>query len=211
MIRFGAAALALLATSAGTQAPPVSPNELIRLLPAATPQQSDLVAQEYPLVHRVDCFEGRGSAFRVGQNHWMSVAHVTALHLCEIGGDPFTVTNQDGADDFAQMDTDTGVPNGLPIDCRGFVPGHWYWAIGYPGGHERQLAVAIYATIYTAEQNGQRIFVGVHTVIPGMSGGPVLDPQTGAVVGTVNAYDPDDHLSFSRELKDTAACRSNIA
>jgi S1-C subfamily serine protease len=40
-------------------------------------------------------------------------------------------------------------------------------------------------------------------VIPGMSGGPVID-QTGAVVGTTNAYMPDTGISFSRDLRDTS-------
>jgi hypothetical protein len=212
MLRSGILALALLAPSAAIpQTQPLRPQDLVKLLPAVEPQQPDIVFQNYPLVHRVDCFEGRGSAFRTGDNHWMSVAHVTKLRLCNIGGSPFAVTNQDGAHDFAQMDTPTGVPNGFPIDCGGFVPGRWYWAIGYAGGAAFQTAVAIYATIYTRTDDGERIFVGMHTVIPGMSGGPVLDPATGAAVGTVNAYNSDYRLSFSRELKDTSACGADIA
>jgi hypothetical protein len=200
-----------LLTPAAAQTPPMTPAQLVRLLPAEQPEQPDMVLQDYPLVHRVDCFEGRGSAFRVGKNHWMSAAHVTRLHFCSVALSPLTVTYQDETADFAEFDTPLGVPNGFPIDCGGFKPGHWYWAIGYPNGGVQQIAIALYATIYRHDGDGFRIFVSPHDVIPGMSGGPILDPDTGAVVGTVNANNDEYNLSFSRELKDTVACKGSVA
>lgn len=211
MLRHSLLALAAVALVSARPPQSLTPAQLVRLLPADQPEQPDIVVQDYPLVHRVDCFEGRGSAFRVGENHWMSVAHVTGLHLCTVALSSLHVTNQDTADDFAQFDTPLGVPNSFAIDCGGFKPGHWYWAIGYPGGGSQQAAIAIYATAYKHDGDGFRIFIGAHDVIHGMSGGPVLDPETGAVVGTVNANNDDYRLSFSRELKDTAACKGHIA
>jgi hypothetical protein len=73
---------------------------------------SSIVFVHYPLVHRVDCLEGRGTAFRVGGSHWLSVAHVTALHACSIDGQPITVTEQDGAHDFARLDAGNMPPTG---------------------------------------------------------------------------------------------------
>jgi hypothetical protein len=73
---------------------------------------SSIVFVNYPLVHRVDCLEGRGTAFRVGGSHWLSVAHVTALHACSIDGQPITVTEQDGAHDFARLDAGIMPANG---------------------------------------------------------------------------------------------------
>lgn len=184
---------------------PMTAERLIELLPADAPTQPDMVFQNYPLVHRVDCEHSRGTAFRVGGPHWLSVAHVTDS-VCAVEGHPLQMVEQDGAHDFSRFDTPDAVPNGFAIDCDGFRPGHWYWAVGHALGAPFQTAVAIYATIYRSDLNGQRIFVGVRTVIPGMSGGPVLDPETGKVVGTVNAYNAEDHLSFSRELRDTSLC-----
>lgn len=181
---------------------------LLAPIPAAE-EQSPIVFMDYPLVHRVDCAEGSGTAFRVGANHWLSVAHVTRLHACEIGGQPIAVTEQDSTNDFSRLDTPNGVPNGFRVNCGGYVPGHWYWAIGYAKGLPFQTAIVVYAT-FAKWADGRRILVGPYAFIPGMSGGPVLD-ITGAVVGTVNAYIPGTGISISRELKDTSVCGANIA
>jgi hypothetical protein len=178
---------------------------LLALSPVAS-EHPDVVFQNLASVYRVDCDSWRGTAFRVGPNHFLSVAHVTSGTHCNIAGKPTTVTEQDGANDFAQLNADIRGGKPYAIDCGGFVPGRWYWAAGYAFGAMFQTNVAIYAT-YAFSDNGERVFMGMHTVIPGMSGGPVIDPATGAVVGTVNMYDPENGLSFSRELKGTSVCR----
>jgi hypothetical protein len=181
------------------------------LAPAsAVEEQSPMVFMNYPMVHRVDCLEGTGTAFRVGANHWLSVAHVTRLHACTIDNQPITVTEQDGGNDFSRLDTPMTVNfNGFRINCGGFKPGQWYWAIGYAKGLPFQTAIAVYAT-FAKWTDGRRILIGPYAFIPGMSGGPVLD-ITGAVVGTVNAFVPGTGISISRELKDTSVCGANIA
>lgn len=182
----------------------------LALLAAPTVPAPDMMTfEQYPLVHRMDCDEGKGTAFRVGENHWMSVAHVTALHGCEIDGNPVKVTEQDSRNDFSRADTATGVPNGLKINCHGFIPGHWYWAAGFAGGKAYQTDLAVYAT-FAKSADGKRVLIGEYHFIPGMSGGPVMDSD-GAVVGTVNAYLPGTAISLSRELKDTSACGADIA
>jgi hypothetical protein len=205
MLKLLLAATIVVASPAIPQTTPMTPGKLIKELPADEPTQPDVVFQNYPLVKRIDCAQGRGSGFRIGQRHMLSVAHVTALSECGIGGFPISVTEQDGEHDFARLNSGESAPNGIAIDCRGFQPGHWYWAVGFAKGADFQTAVAIYATVFRGP-DGKRILIGQHTVIPGMSGGPVLDPATGAAVGTVNAYVPGDGLSLSRELKDTSVC-----
>lgn len=161
---------------------------------------------QYPLIKRVLCDEGRGTAFRVGQNHWASVAHVTSMTNCEVEGQAIAITDQDGPHDFARFDTETGTPNGLKVNCDGFIPGRWYWAVGHAHGAPFQIEIALYAT-YRVSRDGKHELIGPYTVIPGMSGGPVLD-EDGAVVGTVNSYVENTSTSFSRELKDTSICRA---
>jgi hypothetical protein len=181
---------------------------LLALAPvSATPVSLELV--HYPLVHRVDCLEGRGTAFRIGGTHWLSVAHVTALHACSIDGQPITVTEQDGKRDFARLDAGIVPQNGMQISCKGFIPGHWYWSVGYPLGGPIQMAIPLYAT-YAKSPSGLRILLGEEAVIPGMSGGPVMD-ETGAVVGLVNAYQPGTGISMSRELRETSVCGADVA
>jgi hypothetical protein len=164
---------------------------------------------KYPLVHKVQCHEGSGTAFRIGGNHWLSVAHVTSMHDCQIDGDPITVVEQDGQNDFARLDTSRGVPNGFPINCHGFIPGQWYWAVGHANGYSFHTEIAVYAT-FARWGDGRRILIGPRDFIPGMSGGPVLN-AAGEVVGVINAYVPGTPISISRELKDTSVCGANIA
>lgn len=164
---------------------------------------------QYPLVHKISCDEGSGTGFRVGLNHWYSVAHVTAMHNCAVDGAKIAVTEQDGARDFSRFDTAAAAPNGLRVNCHGFIPGHWYWAIGHARGAEFQTAIALYAT-YAKAGDGKRVLIGEYDVIPGMSGGPVMD-MNGEVVGLVNAYVMGTPISLSRELKTTSVCGGDIA
>ena len=175
--------------------------------PAVAPAPMQFV--QYPLVHQVSCKEGKGTAFRVGREHFLSVAHVTALHDCKVEGEPITVTNQDSDRDFSELDVPLPRDGGMAINCEGFIPGHWYWSAGFAYGAPFQTDLALYAT-YAKDGTGKRVLIGDYAVIPGMSGGPVMDAQ-GRVVGTVNAYFPGTGISLSRELKDTAVCKGNIA
>lgn len=177
-------------------------------LVSASPETS-LRFVAYPLVHKVSCDEGAGTAFRVGVNHWLSVAHVTGLHHCTVDGKNISVTEQDGARDFARFDTVGAVPNGFRINCKGFVPGQWYFAIGHAFGKPFQTLLAVYAT-YAKAPDGRRVLIGEYAFIPGMSGGPVLN-EAGEVVGVINAYVPGTPISISRELKDTSICGANLA
>lgn len=176
------------------------------LLASAAPAPDDAyrVFRDVPGVYRVDCAEGRGTAFRVRKNHFFSVAHVTAMHQCNIEGHPITVTEQDGANDFSQLDADLPGPV-LRISCEGYHAGEWVWSTGYAGGMPFQTGIALYPT-YMKDNTYKRVLVGPYAVIPGMSGGPVFNGR-GEVVGLVNAYIPGTGISFSRDLRDTSACR----
>jgi hypothetical protein len=67
---------------------------------SALPEQDPITFIQYPLVHQVICLEGKGTAFRVGPRHFLSVAHVTGLHGCSVDGQPIAVTEQDKGRDF---------------------------------------------------------------------------------------------------------------
>jgi hypothetical protein len=176
---------------------------------SALPEQDPITFIQYPLVHQVICLEGKGTAFRVGPRHFLSVAHVTGLHGCSVDGQPIAVTEQDKGRDFSQFDADLPSERKLEINCTGFVPGQWYWAAGYAEGAPFQTELAVYAT-FAKDPSGKRVLIGPRAVIPGMSGGPIFD-ASGKVVGTVNAYYAGTGISLSRELKDTSACGGNIA
>lgn len=159
----------------------------------------------YPLVHQVLCKEGAGTAFRIGPRRFLSVAHVTTLHNCTIDKAPITVIEQDGNNDFSIVEAGPPQRYAVKVSCEGFKTFEWYWAVGYAYGLPFQTVVALNATAFDAD-NGERILTGRYSVIPGMSGGPILNGR-GEVVGTVNMYDPARPISLSRSLKDTSVCK----
>jgi hypothetical protein len=54
--------------------------------------------------------------------------------------------------------------------------------------------------------NGMVGLRGLPTVIPGMSGGVVLN-EAGEAVGVINMFTPFDQWSLSRSLSETSLCR----
>ena len=149
-----------------------------------------------------------GTAFRVGPTIMLSVNHVTAGPAkCFIGKAPIKVTYASPNADFSMLDGDNG-PS-LKIDCGGFVKDRRYVAIGYARG--RPFLTTIDLTGAGVKQDGWSVLTGMLTVIPGMSGGPILDADTGKVVGTVNVENFEQGMSGSVALKDTPICAKAVA
>lgn len=155
----------------------------------------------YSNVVQVVCLTGKGTAFSAG-GKTLSVAHVTDNSDCSIKGQTITAQSDPGLD-FSVI-TSVATRGGFPIDCGGFKAGQWYFAIGFAGGAEWQTMTRHLAT--WKEVGGLRVLLGSPTVIPGMSGGPVLNSD-GEVVGVINRYNDTFPFSYSVELKDTSVCR----
>jgi hypothetical protein len=175
--------------------------------PLASATQSDISPWQHPEIVKVDCLYVSGTAFRVGPRVLLSVAHVVKNVGCTIGGKPFKIIHTKG--DFAVLEMDQADNRWLRVDCSGFVKGKHYLALGYARGLDTQTEVEIEATGKT--DGGQARLSGVFTVIPGQSGGPVMDMETGSVLGTVNTYVADYGLSGSVELKGTSVCPKAVA
>lgn len=131
----------------------------------------------------------------------ISVNHVTSLHGCFIDGQPAVPHPEDNLD-FSTIDLPA---KGLRINCEGFKDNEIYWAVGYAWGGPVQRVITLVGTGQKDSSTGEAILLGNPTVIPGMSGGPILNSR-GEVVGTVNQYSPMFPLSLSRELRDTSLC-----
>ena len=158
-----------------------------------------------PLIHQVDCADSRGTAFRVGPTKFISVAHVTDGKNCTIDGHPFSHVDDPGLD-FSVIEIPALRRGGaMRINCKGFVVGEYYFASGYALGRPWQQTVTLRATGQVIE--GLRLLWGSPTVIPGMSGGPLMNAQ-GEVVGTVNRYSPWMPMSWSQPLSETSVCNS---
>ena len=158
-------------------------------------------AVNYPQVKQVRCAGGSGTAFKT-ERGWVSAAHVTSLFGCEIDGVPIGA-EPEGSLDFSRLDY-AGKGSGFKINCEGFKPGTYTFAIGYAGGYTWQTMTRHLAT-YKDTDDGFKLLLGAPTVIPGMSGGPILN-EAGEVVGMVNMYSKMFPVSFSRALKDTSLC-----
>ena len=159
----------------------------------------------YPLVHQVMCDRVAGTAFRISKTHFFTASHVSSNSGCRIGGKAITVTQNAGDLDVAEISVPMPSDQAFKVNCGGFIPGHWYFAVGNARGEKRQTMVTVYATYAMWPRNGERVLIGPETFIPGMSGGPVLDEQ-GEVVGVVNMLVNGTPISLSRELKETVLC-----
>ena len=154
----------------------------------------------YPQIQQVHCTEGMGTAFRA-KGRWLSVNHVTMLHNCHIGTKAIAA-KQEGNLDFSIAGPALG---GFEIDCAGFQEGEPYYAVGYANGFPVQRLVVLKGT-GAFDDNGMAVLFGIQTLIPGMSGGPILSKE-GKVVGLNNMFHRWLPLSLSVELKQTSLCR----
>lgn len=190
MLRALVAAAALLVPSATTPATvDISPAAIVQVIcPTATGYSA-------------------GTAFRIGHGLMLSVNHVTHYSRCTIDDAPVKVSYVAPDADFSMLGGGEG--SFLKIDCGGFVRGRKYLAIGYARGLPVETVVPLIGT--GKSSGGLAVLIGIFTVVPGMSGGPIVDAETGAVVGTVNTYDFERGLSGSVELKGTPVCKPRIA
>lgn len=145
-----------------------------------------------------------GSAFRIGPHLLLSVKHVTNFGTCTIDGRLAKVIYTSPASDFSVISDERSGPS-LKVDCGGFVEGRKYLAIGHARGLDKLTIVELVAT--GKSFGGFYALRGIFTVVPGQSGGAVIDAETGRVVGTINVYDMQRGLSGSIELKGTSVCK----
>jgi hypothetical protein len=149
-----------------------------------------------------------GTAFRVGPSLSISVNHVTsAPGTCAVGGKAMDLAYKSPTLDFSELLTDEGPY--LQIDCGGFVKGRKYLALGFARAIDTLTTVELTATGKTS--GGQEILYGIFSVVPGMSGGPLVSEDTGRVVGTVNREDFEDGISLSVPLSSTPLCKKDVA
>lgn len=163
-----------------------------------------------PYIERVDCLEGRGTAFKLDTGLWVSVNHVTKLTACSVDGLPIKVTYSDPVGDFSTFDLPgDNRAGGLHADCSGYRDGQWYHATGHARGLPvlQSLPVMFSKLVQWAGANRGWSVLVYNAVIPGQSGGPMLNSY-GNAVGTVNAFNPFYPVSFSRALRDTIICQS---
>jgi hypothetical protein len=159
----------------------------------------------YASVEQVLCDTGRGTAFRISPTSFLSVNHVTGMAGCSIAGKPYTIGYASPEQDFSILHVQYG-GTAAKVNCGGFIPGQWYYAVGNALGLPIQTMVTLKAV--GVEREGRRfsVLMANYTVIPGMSGGPIFN-AAGEAVGMVNAYNGGFKTSYSRSLADTKVCK----
>jgi hypothetical protein len=145
-----------------------------------------------------------GSAFRVGNGLLLSVNHVTSSGQCLIDGKAIDIKYKAPKADFSMLKGGEGPF--LKVDCGGFVKGRKYLAVGFARGLDHLTIVELAGTGQIDPDNNEAVLMGVFAVVPGMSGGAILDEETGEVVGTINAENFEEGLSWSVPLSDTPLC-----
>jgi len=177
------------------------------LASAQLPLDAPTIGDNHPMVHMVRCATATGTAFRTGKYTYLSVSHVTRNPNCTIDGQTPKLLWEDPERDFAILHLEPKTDRGLKIDCGGFVKGRHYVAIGHARSMSEQTRITLVAT--GENEGGFAVLRGLFTVIPGMSGGPIWDKETGKVVGTTNVYNPHRAISGSVALRDTAVCAAD--
>lgn len=166
----------------------------VTLLSSAAPAPAVRVNDS--AIVRVECTQSVGTAFRVSANKYVTAAHVVRGTKCRIDGKSVENVKM-YPDDLATFTSEATAPGVVKLDCSGFVPEKHYLAVGHAFGNYFLTYEPLIAAPFV--QANQQTFVG--EVIPGMSGGPVLNIR-GEVVGIVSRRWP----ARSTQLKDTEVC-----
>ena len=150
---------------------------------------------------RVFCQNGEGAvwgtAFKITATQYITARHVTNDRTCFVAGQQVLVHTEDEQHDYASFD---GPRSDAVIEpsCEGFRRGKTYASRGFARGEPFNVFSPQIAFPLTL--GGFQTFVG-EPVIPGMSGGPMIDEQ-GRVVGINNMRWPNR----SMPLRSTPLC-----
>lgn len=156
----------------------------------------------YEAVKQVKCSGGTGTAFRIRGGDFVTAAHVTSIGGCTINGAPIEGSAEPPLD-FAIIKTASLPGDGFNVNCEGFKPGQWYFAVGYGSGFPWQTMTRLIAT--TRTYNGMAVLQGHPSVVPGYSGGVFLN-EAGEAVGVVNMWSGGLPFSISLPLSETSLC-----
>ena len=161
----------------------------------------------YSSIRLIRCGRASGTVFQIAPGLLMTAAHVTSNGPCSVDGVPLEITLEDDALDYALLRGTIGTP--MTLLCKELKRGRTYHGIGYAGGRYRMdsrlfAQSRVHVDVEGTSYSGMMRFGG--GVIPGMSGGPIIDRKS-RVVAIVNASNSAFSTALGRLVKDTQPCR----
>jgi S1-C subfamily serine protease len=157
------------------------------------------------------CGPWMGTGEYVGNGIIVTARHVVEGRKCYADGQEAKLVKASLVPglDFAEVTVETVAPYRQLIDCSGFHEGQQLLASGYAEDAPRTVTQRLTASSATTVEKGfagESILRG--SITQGMSGGPINDLNTGALVGIVNANSGDGITSvLSVPLSKTPLCR----
>jgi serine protease Do len=167
-----------------------------------------------PFQERNDKYYSIGTAFSIGNNQFVTAAHVITFGIDSLWGVPAlrdsnghvypidTVDKFSLARDFVVFSV-SGRPNGssLKIDTRPELNSAVY-AVGNALGTGVVVRDGLYTSKTPEEQDGRWQWLRFSAAAsPGNSGGPLLD-KDGAIVGIVVAKSPNENLNYALPIEE---------
>jgi S1-C subfamily serine protease len=164
-------------------------------------------------IARIQCGQWVGTGSYLGNGLILTAMHVAAGGNCEADDEPAKLVISTPGLDYAILRTVAAQSTRELIDCSGYHEGQALLATGFAEGALRTVTQRLTASgsyVIQKQFYGEAILRG--SVTQGMSGGPIVDLNTGALVGIVNA-NTDDGITqvLSLPVSETALCRSNVS
>jgi TonB family protein len=162
-----------------------------------------------PYVERTDLYRSIGTAFALGDNRYVTAAHVLSLAAGSQYGTPAlrasdgtvhpiaTIQQFSAFEDFVVFSiADDGNPRPLPLDRTPHVDDQ-VLAVGNALGEGIVIRDGLFTSETPEEQDGRWKWIRFSAAAsPGNSGGPLLD-AAGDVIGVVIAKSPNENLNYA--------------
>jgi S1-C subfamily serine protease len=161
------------------------------------------------IVPKIDCGKWMGTGVYVGDGLVATARHVVAEGPCLVDGARAKVVGGVRHRDFVLLKVKTVVAYRALLDCSGIHEGQAYLATGFAEDAPRTVTQRLTGSSAKSTEKGfegETVMRG--SITQGMSGGPVVDASTGALVAIINANSGDGVTqSLVFPISETPLCR----